>query len=344
MHVHVGLYLSALGASLSCTDQAESQPDSKPNGALHQLQQPANETLHHYLNSNRDRLPPDGQSEPQYASHHATSLPQHSTAPVVNGMPANSHSFQIPCARPQLQPVLKHATRFSQQAHTATLPVACFSASDAVQSQNLTGSAAETCPADGTAAAVATKQSSDPHHPSANAFFAPAQVTKQRKVPAAAAKRQQQQQQRQQQQAQQAQQARAPVADECLDCQQLRLLPEDVPLHSECMVRMQHSSAEPGQASRYIQGARLADNMAQAAGANKSGAIGKPHKCWLSSCMLASVCWHLFCVESHSSVSLATVCWHLFIGTCSVIRATLKVLSWYVHCVTSLQGNSVVAK
>ena len=209
------------------------------------------------LHSKEGLLPADGQlAEPTVAAHNGANLPEGGTVPAVNSLLASNHSFQVPCVGPHLQPVLKHATRFGQegQARTAAPPVACFSASAAVQSQQLPGNNTEACPADSTAAAAAAKQSSDAQHHSANASPCPAKITKQHKTAAASAKRQQRQQ------------AQSSVANERFDCQQLKLLPQDLPLHSECMVRMQRNSAEPNQASRYIQRARLADQSAQAIG------------------------------------------------------------------------------
>lgn len=175
----------------------------------------------------------------------------------MSGTAASSEALQAACAGPQLQPVLKHASRVGQlaRADTAMKPVACFSASDAVQSQRVPGSNAERCRTNSAAAAAATKQSSDAQQHPANAYLCPAKATKPRKAAATTAKRQQQQQQ-----------ASLSAASVHFDCQQLKLLPGDVPLHSECMARMQRNSAEPSQTSRYIQRARLTDEMAQASG------------------------------------------------------------------------------
>ena len=171
-------------------------------------------------------------------------------------MSASHVSLQAPFPGPQLQPVLKHATRINQpgRAVTAVQSVACFSASAAVQSQELPRTKEEKRCADSAAAADAAKQSSDAQRHSATASRRPAKVTKLQK--AATAKRQQQ--------------AEVSVSNRHLDCQQLKLLPEDVPLHSECMARMQHNSAEPSQ-SRYIQRARLADELAQVAAEDSAG-------------------------------------------------------------------------
>lgn len=252
------------------------------------------ETLRCCLSSKGGLLPAHGQSlELKAAALNDANLPEGGTAPAMNGIPASSHSFQVPRAGPQLQPVLKHATRFSQegQPHTATPPVACFSASAAVRSQQLPGNDTEACDADSTAAAGATKQSSNPLYHSATASPCPAKITKQRKTAAASAKRQQRQQ------------VQPSAANERFDCQQLKLLPEDLPLHSECMVRMQHKSAEPGQASRYIQRARLADQSAQAisedSAASTAPNIGKRDP---------SLAWHLCSGNTLQQIPAATRC------------------------------------
>ena len=262
------------------TDQAQTTAQSKGVSAL--FQQPARETQKICLPLKEGLLPADGQSaEPQIAVQSCADLPPDATAPAANSVPASSYPLQVPCAGPQLQPVLKHATRFSQQwqAQTTNRPVACFSASAAGQLQNLPGNDTDTCRANSTAAAAATKQSSDAQHHSADATPCPAKIPKQRMTAAASARWQQQPQ------------AQLSVAKERFDCQQLKLLPQDLPLHSECMVRMQRSSAEPSQASRYIQRARLADQSAQAIGEDSDdrGApnVGRSHP----SFGLASVLW-----------------------------------------------------
>lgn len=268
--------MTASGDALIGTDQAHSQPGAQSKGASPLFQQPARETQKVCLPSKKDSLPADGHlAEPKVAVHSSAHLPAEGPAPAVDG----SHSFQVPCSSPHMQPVLKQASRFSQhgQAYTANSPVACFSAPAAVQAHTLLGNDTETCRADSTAAAAATKQSFDAQHHSANATPCPAKITTQHKTAAASAKRHQRRQ------------AQLPVANEGFDCQQLKLLPQDLPLHSECMVRMQRKSAEPSQASRYIQRARLADQSAQAIGEDNadSGApdVGKRHP----SCGLASV-------------------------------------------------------
>ena len=265
--------MTASGDTLLGTDQAQSQPAAQSKGASALFQQPASETQKPCLASQKDPLPADGHlAEPKVAVRSGANLSANGPAPGVDGTPASSHSFQVPASGPHLQPVLKQASRFSQQgqARTDNSPVACFSASAAVKSQKQPGNDTQTCHADSTAAAAATKHSSGAQHHSANATTpCPAKITKQRKTAAASAKRQQQQQ------------AQLPVAKERFDCQQLKLLPQDVVLHSECMARMQRKSAEPSQASRYIQRASLADQSAQAIGEDNAdpGApdVGKRH-------------------------------------------------------------------
>lgn len=276
------MQLSASGDNLLRTDQAQSQHAAQFEGASALFQQPARETQKISLPSKEGLLPTIGQSaKPEVAVYSGADLSADGTASAVNNIPACNQSFQVPCAGPRLQPVLKHASRFSQQgqAQTANMPVACFSASAAAQSQKLPGRDTQTCRADSTAGAAAIKQSSDAQHHSATATPCPAKTIKQRQTAAASDKRNQQRQ------------AQLSVATEHFDRQQLKLLPQDLPLHSECMVRMQHNSAEPSQASRYMLRARLADQSAQVIGEDivdpSAPDVGESH----SSFGLASVFW-----------------------------------------------------
>ncbi|KAL3156943.1 hypothetical protein ABBQ38_001202 [Trebouxia sp. C0009 RCD-2024] len=167
-------------------------------------------------------------------------------------MAASRVPVQAPWAGPQLQPVLKHATRVSQrgQAVTAVQPTACFSASTAVASQGLPGIQATTLSTDSAAAAAAAaKQPLDAQHKSANASRQSARVTKSQK--AATAKQQQQQ-------------AEGPVANVQFDCQQLKLLPGDLPLHSECWSGCGAAQQSLVNQVRYMQRAALADNSIHA--------------------------------------------------------------------------------
>lgn len=273
--------LCTAGGTQLGTDQAQSQPATLPDGASAQSQQPAIETMNQHPALKGGPSSADGQlTESKGAARNDTSLPTNNTVPAVKGLSASHVSVPAPLAGPQLHPVLKHATRVSQlgRAAKAVQPVACFSASAAaVHSHGPPGTKAEThCP-DNAAAAVAAKHSSDAQKHFANASRRPAKITKPQK--AASAKRQQQQQQ-----------AKVSVAREHSDCQQLKLLPEDLPLHCECMARMQLNSAEPSQA-RYMQRARLADDSAQAIAEN-SAITGAVHAGKRFPLALASVSWH----------------------------------------------------
>lgn len=274
--------MCTVGGTQLGTDQAQSQPATLPDDASAQFQQPAAETLNERPALKGGPSSSHGQlAQLKQAARSDTSPPTNNTVPAVMGASAGHVSVPAPLAGPQLQPVLKHATRVSQlgRAATAVQPVACFSASAAVHFQGPSGSKAETCCPTNAAAAVAAKHSSDAQRHSANASCRPAKITKPQK--AASAKRQQQQQQ---------QQAKVSVANEHSDCQQLKLLPEDIPLHCECMARMQRNSAEPSQAS-YIRCARLADDAAQAI-AEDSAITGTVHAGKRFALALASVSWH----------------------------------------------------
>ena len=227
------------------TEHAQSQPATQASTATNQQSDP--KSLTDCMNAKKgDHSQPASLHLPDDS---AISLSRGRTGPAVSSKAAEGPSKAS--AGPQLQPVLQHGNRGNQLKRVNTsMPVPQQSSSPIVDIVGLPSSSAEAQYADSAIAAKPAMQQQ-----SVDTSPAPAKPQK------AAAKQRQRQ-------------APTALAGMRHDCQQLKLLPEDQALHSECMARMQCNSSKPSQATRYVQRAKLADDMAQAAAEDNASASG----------------------------------------------------------------------
>ena len=230
------------------TKHAQPQPAAQASTATNQQSDPS--PLNAYIN-----VQEGGHSQPaslHLADDSASSLSRGPTDPAASSRAAQGQSKAL--AGPQLQPVLQHGSRGNQlkRVNTSTT-VPQQSSSPVVDIVGLPSTMAEPQCAEN---ALAIKHMPATQQRSVSASPIPAKALKLQKAAAT----------------QPQQQPRAVAAGMRYDCQQLKLLPEDQALHSECMARMQCSSSEPSQALRYVQRAKLADDMAKAAAEDSADA------------------------------------------------------------------------
>ena len=161
-------------------------------------------------------------------------------------------------AGPQLQPVLQHGSRTNPaKRENPLMRRGQQSASPSIDFPSVPSDMVDTHSADSAAALANVLIPSHAPHQSANAAVAPAKASKPGRslmataagASAAAAQTQKK--------------AHKLATEHTYDCQGLKLLSGDTPLHSECLARMSRKPGDSTQSLVYVERANLADNMAR---------------------------------------------------------------------------------